>query len=357
MAHLLEPLTVRGTALRNRIGVSPMCQYSSEDGMPNDWHLVHLGSRAVGGAALVTMEATAVEPTGRISPQDMGIWSDRHIEAHARIARFVASQGAVPGIQLAHAGRKASKSRPWEGDRSLTEQEGGWPVVGPSPIPFADGWPVPQALTTQEIQDIRLLFRAAATRAREAGFGWLEVHAAHGYLFHSFYSPLSNRRTDQYGGSFENRIRFLMEAVRDVRAEWPDDMPMSVRLSCTDWVEGGWTLEESIELAKCLQPEGVDLIDCSSGGGSPLAKIPVGAGYQVPLAEEIRKRTGVRTAAVGMIAQPMQADEIVRNGRADLVLLGREMLRDPYWPLHAAQSLHFRAAMPVPPQYLRAFQF
>ena len=325
--------------------------------MPNDWHLVHLGSRAVGGAAVVTMEATAVEPRGRISPEDMGIWSDGHIEAHSRIARFISSQGAAPGIQLAHAGRKASKSRPWEGDHSLTDHEGGWPVAGPSPLPFDDGLRIPHALTKQEIDDIRSRFRAAAARAREAGFEWLEVHAAHGYLFHSFYSPLSNRRTDEYGGSFENRIRFLMEAVRDVRAEWPHDKPMSVRLSCTDWVEGGWTLEDSVELAKCLKAAGVDLIDCSSGGGSPLAKIPIGAGYQVPLAEEIRRRTGVLTAAVGMITQAMQADEIVRNGRADVVLLAREMLRDPYWPFRAAQTLHFRGAPPVPPQYLRAFQF
>lgn len=355
MAHLFEPFTLRSVTLRNRIGVSPMCQYSSEDGMPNDWHLVHLGSRAVGGAALVTMEATAVEPRGRISPQDMGIWSDRHIEAHARIARFVASQGAVPGIQLAHAGRKASKSRPWEGDRSLTDREGGWPVVGPSALAFAEGWRVPHALTKQEIGDIRSCFRAATARAREAGFVWLEIHAAHGYLLHSFYSPLSNQRTDEYGGSFENRIRFLLETVRDVRAEWPGDKPMSVRLSCTDWVEGGWSLEDSVELAKCLRGEGVDLIDCSSGGGSPLAKIPVGSGYQVPLAEEIRRKTGVPVAAVGMITQPMQADEIVRNGRADLVLLAREMLRDPYWPLRAAQTLHFHGEMPVPPQYRRAW--
>lgn len=354
MAHLFEPLTLRGVTLRNRIGVSPMCQYSSEDGMPTDWHLVHLGSRAVGGAGLVSVEATAVEATGRISPQDMGIWSDAHIEPLGRIARFVAAQGAVPGIQLAHAGRKASKSRPWEGDRSLTGQEGGWDVVGPSALAFAEGWRVPHELTVKEIAGLRESFRKAAIRAREAGFGWLEIHAAHGYLLHSFYSPLSNQRTDEYGGSLENRSRFLLETVRVVRAEWPKEQPLAVRLSCTEWVEGGWTLDDSIQVAKALKAEGVDLIDCSSGGGSPLAKIPLGAGYQVPLAEGIRHGAGIPTSAVGMITEAMQADEIVRNGRADLVLLAREMLRDPYWPFRAAKTLHFRGDMPVPPQYLRA---
>jgi 2,4-dienoyl-CoA reductase-like NADH-dependent reductase (Old Yellow Enzyme family) len=354
MAHLFEPLTLRGVTLRNRIGVSPMCQYSSEDGMATDWHLVHLGSRAVGGAGLVSVEATAVEATGRISPQDMGIWSDRHMEPLARIAKFVAAHGAVPGIQLAHAGRKGSKSRPWDGDRSLTDAEGGWDVVAPSALAFAEGWRVPHELTVQEIGGIRESFRQAAVRAREAGFLWLEIHAAHGYLLHSFYSPLSNHRTDEYGGSLENRIRFLLETVRAVRPEWPKHQPLSVRLSCTDWVEGGWTLEDSIQSAKALKAEGVDLIDCSSGGGSPLARIPVGASYQVPLSEGVRNGAGIPTAAVGMITEAMQADDIVRNGRADLVLLAREFLRDPYWPFRAAKTLHFRGEMPVPPQYLRA---
>jgi 2,4-dienoyl-CoA reductase-like NADH-dependent reductase (Old Yellow Enzyme family) len=354
MAHLFEPLTLRGVTLRNRIGVSPMCQYSSEDGMATDWHLVHLGSRAIGGAGLVSVEATAVEATGRISPQDMGIWSDRHIEPLARIAKFVAAQGAVPGIQLAHAGRKASKSRPWDGDRSLTDKEGGWEIVGPSPLAFAEGWRVPHQLTLEEIAGIRESFRKAVIRAREAGFVWLEIHAAHGYLLHSFYSPLSNHRTDEYGGSLPNRIRFLLETVRVVRAEWPEEKPLAVRLSCTDWVEGGWALNDSIELAKALKAEGIDLVDCSSGGGSPLAKIPVGASYQVPLAEGVRAGANIPTAAVGMITEAMQADDIVRNGRADLVLLAREFLRDPYWPFHAAKTLSVRGEMPVPPQYLRA---
>jgi 2,4-dienoyl-CoA reductase-like NADH-dependent reductase (Old Yellow Enzyme family) len=354
MAHLFEPLTLGGVTLRNRIGVSPMCQYSSEDGMPTDWHLVHLGSRAVGGAGLVSVEATAVEATGRISPQDMGIWSDRHIEPLRRIAEFITAQGAVPSIQLAHAGRKASKSRPWEGDRSLTNEEGGWEVVGPSALAFAEGWRVPHELAAKEISSIRESFRKATIRAREAGFKWLEIHAAHGYLLHSFYSPLSNHRSDEYGGSVANRIRFLLETVSAVRAEWPERQPLAVRLSCTDWVEGGWTLDDSIELAKALKAEGVDLVDCSSGGGSALAKIPLGASYQVPLAEGVRRGAGIPTSAVGMITEAMQADEIVRNGRADLVLLARELLRDPYWPFHAAKALHFKGQMPVPPQYLRA---
>lgn len=355
MAHLFEPLQLRGVTLRNRIGVSPMCQYSSEDGMPTDWHLVHLGARAVGGAGLVMVEATAVEPRGRISPGDMGIWSDAHRDALARIARFIASQGAVAGIQLAHAGRKASKSSPWEGDVSLSPEQGGWLIDGPSALAFAEGWQVPHALTVPEIHDLRAGFVSAARRAREAGFDWLEIHSAHGYLFHSFYSPISNQRTDEYGGSFENRVRFLLETVRDVRAEWPADKPLSVRLSCTDWVEGGWTLADSVALARLLRAEGVDLIDCSSGGGVPNATIPVGAGYQVPLAEEIRRSAGIPVAAVGMITQAMQADDTIRNGRADMVLLAREMLRDPYWPLRAAQTLHFHGVKPVPPQYLRAF--
>jgi 2,4-dienoyl-CoA reductase-like NADH-dependent reductase (Old Yellow Enzyme family) len=354
MAHLFEPLTLRGITLRNRIGVSPMCQYSAEDGMANDWHFVHLGSRAVGGAGLVMAEATAVEAIGRISPEDMGIWSDSHIEPLARIAKFVTAHGAVPGIQLAHAGRKASKSRPWDGDKTLSDNEGGWEIVGPSALAFAEGWRVPRELTVKEIAGVRESFRQAAIRARDAGFKWLEIHGAHGYLLHSFYSPLSNHRTDEYGGSLENRIRFLVETAHVVRAEWPKELPLSFRLSCTDWVEGGWTLDDSVQLAQALKAEGVDLIDCSSARGSPLAKIPVGASYQVPLAEGVRRGVGIPTSAVGMITEPMQADDIIRNGRADLVFLARELLRDPYWPFHAAKVLHFKGDMLVPPQYLRA---
>ena len=355
MPHLFEPLQVRGCTLRNRIGVSPMCQYSSQDGMPSDWHLVHLGSRAVGGAGLVVMEATAVEPRGRISPQDMGLWSDAHAAAMAPIARFIASVGAVAGIQIAHAGRKASTARPWEGGKPVAPADGGWEIVGPSAIPFDDGYQAPHALSREEIAGIEGQFRAAAIRAREAGFGWLELHAAHGYLIHSFHSPISNQRDDEYGGSFENRVRISLETVRIVRSEWPEARPLSVRLSCTDWAEGGWTIEESIELARMLKREGVDLIDCSSGAGTPKQQIPIGAGYQVPFAEAIRKQAGIATAAVGMITQAMQADDIIRNGRADVVLLAREMLRDPYWPLRAAQILHAKTGLRTPPQYLRAW--
>jgi 2,4-dienoyl-CoA reductase-like NADH-dependent reductase (Old Yellow Enzyme family) len=355
MPHLFDPLTLRGITLRNRIGVSPMCQYSCEEGLANDWHLVHLGSRAVGGAGLVMVEATAVEASGRISPQDMGIWTDAHIEPLARIARFVAGQHAVPGIQLAHAGRKASRGQPWEGGHSVEDKDGGWSVAGASPIPFDEGWRVPAALDVAGLERIRAAFRAAVIRARSAGFEWLEIHAAHGYLFHSFYSPLSNQRTDSYGGSLENRIRLLLEVTRIARAEWREDKPISVRLSCTDWVDGGWTLEDSVALAGYLKQEGVDLIDCSSAGNTPLQKIPVGASYQVPFAAEIRAQAGIPTAAVGMITEAMQADDIVRSGRADMVLLARELLRDPYWPMRAARTLHFKGDLPVPSQYLRAW--
>jgi 2,4-dienoyl-CoA reductase-like NADH-dependent reductase (Old Yellow Enzyme family) len=355
MAHLFEPLTVRGVTLRNRIGVSPMCQYSSVDGLADDWHLIHLGSRAVGGAALVCVEATAVESRGRISPEDMGLWSDAHTEPLARIARFVALQGAVPGIQLAHAGRKASVTRPWAGDRPLADGDGGWQPVAPSDVPFSEGWRLPHALTVDEIGGVVAKFRDAAVRAREGGFQWLELHGAHGYLVHSFLSPLSNHRADDWGGSFADRCRFVVEVVRAVRRVWPDRLPLSLRLSCTDWVAGGWTVEDSVALATRLKGEGVDLVDCSSGGVVPGVKIPVGPGYQVPLAEALRK-SGLLTGAVGLITEPAHADEIVRNGRADLVLLARELLRDPYWPLHAAQKLrHAPEAAPVPPQYARAY--
>ncbi|MBX3015107.1 MAG: NADH:flavin oxidoreductase/NADH oxidase [Caldilineaceae bacterium] len=355
MSHLFSPLTLRGITLRNRIGVSPMCQYSAVDGFANEWHLVHLGARAAGGAGLVIVEATAVEDRGRISPYDLGLWSDAQIEMLARITAFVKSQGAVPAIQLAHAGRKASTARPWEGGGPVAADKGGWQPVGASPIPVADNYPIPTALSTQAVADIQEAFRTATLRAEAAGFDCVEIHAAHGYLLHSFLSPLSNQRTDHYGGSFANRIRLLLETAQAMRAVWPETKPLIVRLSCTDWVEGGWTLEESIELARRLKDVGVDLIDCSSGGTVPTAKIPVGAGYQTPFAERIRREAAMPTAAVGMITQPMQADEIVRNDRADVVLLARELLRDPYWPLHAAPVLHQRDHGATPPQYARAF--
>jgi 2,4-dienoyl-CoA reductase-like NADH-dependent reductase (Old Yellow Enzyme family) len=353
MPHLFDALTIRGTTLRNRIGVSPMCQYSAVDGMATDWHLVHLGSRAVGGAGLVMVEATAIAPRGRISPADMGIWSDAHVAPLARIARFVREQGAVPGLQLAHAGRKASTGVPWTGIGPLSDADGGWPTIAPSAIPFGPKDRVPAEMTKSDIAAVLDAFHAAAVRAREAGFEWVELHAAHGYLAHSFCSPLSNRRSDEYGGTFENRIRFILAALRAVRSGWSGDRPLSVRLSCTDWAAGGWTLEESVDLARRLKDEGADLIDCSSGGLVPDAKVPAGAGYQVPFAEAIRSGAGVPTAAVGLITEPMQADEIIRNGRADLVLLAREELRSPYWPIHAARVLGQAERLEVPPQYWR----
>lgn len=354
MAHLFEPLSIRGVTLRNRIGVSPMCMYSAQDGFANDWHFSHLGARAVGGAGLIIAEATAVEPRGRITPHDLGLWSDAHIEPLARITRFLKAHGSVAGIQIAHAGRKASTHRPWDGGRAIDpELPEGWRVVGPSPIAFADGYQAPHELTTAEIVEIVQNFRAAAARALEAGFEWLEIHGAHGYLIHSFYSPVSNQRTDEYGGSFENRIRFLLEIIRAVHEVWPRNLPLTVRLSCTDWIEGGWTVEDSIALALRLKDEGVDLIDCSSAGIAPQQAVPVGAGYQVPLSEAVRRGAQIPTASVGLITAPVQADEIIRNGRADVVLVGRELLRNPYWPLHAALSL--KQAADVPSQYLRAF--
>ncbi|MFY4776633.1 NADH:flavin oxidoreductase/NADH oxidase [Metabacillus sp. RGM 3146] len=358
MPHLFSPLTIKDVTLRNRIGVSPMCQYSAEDGMPNDWHLVHLGSRAVGGAGLVIAEATAVEPRGRISPEDLGIYTDKHVEAFQKITSFIKEQGAVPGVQLAHAGRKASTYSPWkqrDNGATVSDENGGWEVVGPSATPFAEDYRSPKELTLEEIKDIQESFRQATIRAREAGFQWVEFHGAHGYLAHSFYSPLSNKRTDEYGGSYENRIRFVIETVRLMKQEWPDNLPFAVRLSCTDWVEDGWTIKDSVELSKRLKDEGVDIIDCSSGGNTKSAPIPVGAGYQNPFAEEIRKSADIPTAAVGLITQPMQADELIRNEKADVVLLAREMLRDPYWPLRAAQVVHQKDYLAVPPQYERGW--
>jgi 2,4-dienoyl-CoA reductase-like NADH-dependent reductase (Old Yellow Enzyme family) len=354
--HLFQPLTLRSLTLRNRIGVSPMCQYSSTDGFANDWHLVHLGQFAAGGAGLVIAEATAVSPEGRITPGDAGIWSDKHVEPIARINRFIKQQGAIPGIQLAHAGRKASAARPWEGSAHLSDADGGWETVAPSAIAFGgDLTKVPRALTIGEIAGLRTRFVEAAQRSLSAGCEWMELHAAHGYLFHEFLSPLSNQRDDQYGGSFENRIRFLIETTRAVRAIWPDSLPFTVRLSCSDWVPGGWDIEQSVELSRRLKAEGVDLIDCSSGGNVPKASIPVGPGYQVPFANRIRSEAGIATAAVGMITEPRQADEIIRSGSADLVLLARELLRDPYWPMHAAKSLGITQAIVPPLQYARAW--
>lgn len=355
MPHLFEPFKQRGLTFRNRIGVSPMCQYSSVEGRASDWHLVHLGTRAIGGAGMVMMEATAVEPRGRITPGDNGIWSDDHIEPLRRVTSFIREHGAVAAIQLAHAGRKASRGIPWVEDKNLTAAEGGWQVIGPSAIPFAEGYQTPHEMTTAEIRQAIDEFGQAARRAREAGFQVVEIHGAHGYLINSFLSPLSNQRKDEYGGSFENRIRFIVEIAKRVRKEWPNDLPVWARLSSVDWVSGGWAIEDSVELAKRLKAAGVDLIDCSSGGNSPLQKIPVGAGYQVQFAETIRVQADVPTAAVGLITSSAQADETVRNGRADIVLLARELLRDPYWPLHAAKELHQAKLAPVPSQYLRAF--
>jgi len=356
MSHLFEPLTIKSITLRNRIGVSPMCMYSSEDGVATDWHLVHLGARATGGAGLIIAEASAVSPEGRISPGDAGIWADKQVEPLARITRFIKAHGGVAGIQIAHAGRKASASRPWEGGGHLADDAGGWPVVGPSAVAFGGNLDkVPHALTAEEIKGVQADFVAAAKRSLNAGYEWLEVHAAHGYLLHQFLSPLSNARVDEYGGLFENRIRFLMETVRAVRAVWPEKLPLTVRLSCTDWVAGGWNIEESVELAKRLKTEGVDLIDCSTGGGAHGAKIPTGPGYQVKFAERIKREAGIATAAVGMITEPAQADEIVRSGQADVVLFARESLRDPNWPLHAAKALGRTGAVNPPIQYARAF--
>lgn len=355
-SHLFQPLTIKSITLRNRIGVSPMCEYSSEDGAATDWHLVHLGSRAVGGAGLVIAEATAVSSEGRITPRDAGIWADKHIEPIARINRFIKQHGAVPGIQIAHAGRKASAAAPWEGGAHLSDDKGGWQILAPSPLPFGGELnKTPREMTEADIRKVRNDFVAAAKRALAAGCEWLELHSAHGYLSHEFLSPLTNQRKDQYGGTFENRIRFLLETTHAVRAVWPDKLPLTVRISCTDWVEGGWDIEQSIALARQLKAAGVDLIDCSSGGTVPDAKVPVAAGYQVPFAERIRREANIATAAVGQITEPTHADEIIRNGRADVVLLAREFLREPYWPLKAAQVLGQKKVLPIPNQYTRAW--
>ena len=355
MPGLFDEFTLRGVTLRNRVGISPMCMYWSDDGRASDWHLVHLGSRAVGGAGLIIAEATAVVPEGRISPRDAGLWADAHVEPLARINAFITEYGSVPGIQLAHAGRKGSTAAPYLGqmDRSLDDDEGGFGIVAPSAVPFRDGGRVPHELTVVEIHALQDAFAAATRRAVDAGYKWLELHGAHGYLMNEFHSPLSNSRTDEYGGDFANRTRFTVETVRKVRAAWPDHLPMTIRLSVTDWAEGGWSTEESVELAKILKSEGVDLIDCSSGFVVPSVKYPIAPGWQVPLAEAVRRGADMPTAAVGMITEPAQADAIIREGRADLILLGRESLRDPYWPFHAAKALGQaeRVKLPTPYDY------
>lgn len=356
MPGLLDPITFRSLTLRNRIGVSPMCMYSADDGVPNDWHLVHLGSRAAGGAGLIFTEASAVEPRGRISPGDAGIWNDAQAKAWQRITQFVKAQGAAIGIQLAHAGRKASTKVPWQ-DRGAPippSAPGGWQPIGPSAIAFDDRHAAPTAMTLAEIATLTREFAEAAKRAVDVGFDVVELHAAHGYLLHNFCSPISNRRTDAYGGSFANRTRLVGEVVEAIRETIPESMPLIVRLSCSDWTEGGWTIDDTVELAKSLKMLGVDAIDCSSGGNVPKAKIAVGPGYQVPFAEQVKREAGIATMAVGMITETAQADAIVREGKADFVLLARESLRDPNFALRAAHELGDHATRP-PVQYERAW--
>jgi 2,4-dienoyl-CoA reductase-like NADH-dependent reductase (Old Yellow Enzyme family) len=354
--HLFAPLKLRSLTLPNRIAVSPMCEYSSTDGLANDWHLVHLGSRAIGGAALVITEANAVSPEGRITPGDLGIWKDEHIPALQRITTFLHQHGAYAGTQLAHAGRKASMSVPWETVRTIPASEGGWQPVAPSAIRFDEAYPIPTALDRPGMDKIVADFTAAAYRALGAGFDVVEIHAAHGYLLHEFLSPLSNHRTDEYGGSFENRTRFPLEVIRAVRAAWPQHLPVFVRISATDWAPetlgASWDLPQSVAFSKLIKQEGIDLIDVSTGGNHPAQQIPVGAGYQVHHSETIHHEAGIPTGAVGMITEPAQADQLIRTGQADLVLLARELLRNPYWPLHAADTLHQQTPWPV--QYARA---
>lgn len=352
MSQLFTALKIGEVTFRNRVFVSPMCQYSSHDGMPTDWHLVHLGSRAVGGAGMVMVEATAVTPEGRISPSDSGIWSDAHAEAFSRITRFIREQGAVPGIQLAHAGRKASTDLPWRGGKAVAAEAGGWTPLAPSALSFAEDYPFPSEMSLTELDDVIDAFVAAAQRAHDAGFQCIEVHMAHGYLLNEFLSPLANQRNDDYGGSLENRMRLPLRVATAVREVWPSSLPLLVRISATDWVEGGWDLDQSVELCRRLKTIGVDMIDCSSGGMMPNATIPAGPGFQTPFAERIRHEVGIATAAVGLITAPTQAEHILRTGQADAVFLARELLRDPYWPLHAAAALHTDVSWPV--QYQRA---
>ena len=351
MKHLFSPLTIRKITFRNRIAMSPMCQYSALDGFAGDWHLAHYGARAAGGAGLIIAEATAVLPEGRITPGDLGLWSDDHIPGLRRITDFIHSQGAIAGIQLAHAGRKASCAVPWEGGKQLSSDTGGWETIAPSAIPFSPGERAPEMADRICIEKVISGFRDAAVRALKAGFIVAEIHSAHGYLLQEFLSPLSNRRSDEYGGSFENRTRLLLEVTEAVRSVWPADYPLFVRISSTEWTDGGWTPEESVRLAPLLQKAGADLIDCSSGGNIHNAKIPAGPGYQVPFAEAVRK-TGIMTGAVGMITDAVQADEIISSGKADLVLMGRELLRNPYFPLQAARAMGTEVDWPR--QYLRA---
>lgn len=355
MSALFQPYPLRDLSLRNRIAVAPMCQYSAIDGTPNHWHLVHLGSRALGGAGLVIAEASAVEAIGRISPSDAGIYRDEHVEAWTPITRSIREAGAVPGIQLAHAGRKASVDLPWRGGRSLGPEQDGWTnIVAPSALAFDDRSRTPQSLSVEQIGGIVRAFARGAERALAAGFELIELHGAHGYLLHEFLSPLSNQRTDEYGGSFDNRIRFTLEIIDAVRAVWPERLPLFLRISATDWVEsGGWDVEQSVELARRVKSRGVDLIDVSSGGNVARVKIPVGPGYQVPFAARIRREADIATGAVGLITDPHQAQSIVADGEADLVLLARELLRDPYWPYHAAKILGVE--VPAPDQYKRAW--
>ena len=338
--HLFRALRIRSVEIRNRIMLSPMCQYSAADGMPNEWHAVHLGARAVGGAGIVCTEAVHTEPRGRITRHCLGLWNDAQRDSFKRIAGFIEAQGAVPAIQLGHAGRKASVGRPWEGSRPVAADAGGWPVVSASPLPYADGWPEPAELAPDEIRHCLDGLAAAARRARGAGFRIVELHAAHGYLIHQFYSPLSNRRTDAYGGSFENRVRVLHESIAAVRSEWSAELPLFLRLSVTDWVDRGWQLDDSIRLAQVLKDAGdVDLIDCSSGGNDPRQTIPIHSGYQVPLAAAIRSQSGLPTGAVCLLQSPDLAESIIANGQADLVVLGRALMADPMWPLRAATAL------------------
>lgn len=352
-ARLFEPFTLRGVTTRNRIVVSPMCQYSCSDGLATDWHLVHLGSRAVGGAGIVIAEAAAVEARGRISLQDLGLWNDDQAESLARVTSFIRENGAVAGIQLAHAGRKASTYRPWSGEGTLPLEAGGWDdVIAPSAVPFSTTYPLPRAMDAADITAVREAFVAATTRAASAGFEFLELHAAHGYLLHEFLSPLANRRSDNYGGNLANRMRLTLEVARDVRAAWPAHLPLSVRISGTDWTPGGWTIEESVALARELKLLGVDVIDASSGGLSTAQQIPLGPGYQAPIAEQVRREAAIPTIAVGLITEAEQAEGILAAGQADLIALARELLRDPYWPLHAATVLGLD--LPWPSQYARA---
>lgn len=352
MASLFDPLISRGLTLPHRIVVSPMCQYTSINGFANDWHLVHLGSRAVGGAALVMTEAAAVSAEGRISPYDLGVYDDAHVEMLQRIVRFLRAQGSAAGMQLAHAGRKGSTQRPWDGHGAVATADGGWTPVAPGGAPFSEAFPVPRALETREIRSVVDAFREAARRALTAGFDMLELHGAHGYLIHEFLSPLTNTRTDEYGGSFENRIRFCLEVVDAVREAWPEHLPLWLRISATDWVAGGWDLDDSVALARRVREHGIDLVDCSSGGLAVNQQIAVAPGYQVPFAEQIRREAGIATGAVGLITTAAQADAVIRQGHADVVLLAREMLRDPYFPMHAARELGVK--LPWPVQYSRA---